>query len=499
MIGASVCKPRTLICTLVLWSLVTPLWAEDTPVATADDVMVIPLQDAIDKALLYVLRRAFREAQEAKVKAVIIDMQTPGGGLKETEEIITLIRACRNKGIPVYTFVNPSAISAGAITAMACEAIYMTPGATIGDAMPIIMTQEGPQEVTGGLREKIFSPTLAMVRALAQENGYSEEMAQSMVDPDYEFVIGDQVLCEEGKLLTLTAEEAAKIYPPMETPLLCQAVVKDISEVLEQIGLADNSVVRVEASKSEKIAKFLTSPIVTSIVMLCIIIGIYAEVQSPGIGFGAGIAVIGLIVFLFGHSVAGLTGKVDIILILVGIALLAAEVFVLPGFGICGLLGLLAVMAGLVMAMVPSIPQGNPLDGVEPSAVSEYIGEGVKRLAVALLLSIGCGLLLSRIFPHTGLYRRLALQNEALASEGYVGVDIEGQRAMIGKQGITQSPLRPAGIALIDGRRIDVVSAGSFVDGGVPVVVTETNGPRVVVEPVAADEPAEEKEQDASS
>ncbi|HAR65682.1 MAG TPA: hypothetical protein DCR55_05650 [Lentisphaeria bacterium] len=480
-----------LLVTLMTW----PAFAQqDAPKATAQDVVVIPLQDVIDRALLHVLRRGFKEAEEAGVKAVVIDMKTPGGGLKETEEIIQLIRSCRSKGgIPVYTFVNPSAISAGAITAMSCDGIFMSPGATIGDAMPIMMTNEGPKEVTGGLREKIFSPTRALVRALAQENGYSEEMAVAMVDPDVELVIGDEVLCKKGQLLTLTAEEACRVYAPMETPLLARGIVNNIEELLELIDLGGTNVVRVEVTKSERIAQFLTSPFITSIVMMCILLGLYAEMQSPGIGMGAGIAGVALAIFLFGHSVAGLAGKWDMVLIVVGLALLAAEVFVLPGFGICGVLGLGTLFAGLVMTMMPHWPTGiDPLPNVELQGLSDYFSEAIRQLALVLVLTVIGGIFLSKVLPKSRFYKKLVLEAEQLPSQGYVGLDVVAQMALVGKHGTTQSPLRPSGIALIDGKRVDVVSEGEFIDRDTAIEVTHTEGARIVVAPLP-DPPADEE------
>jgi membrane-bound serine protease (ClpP class) len=451
-------------------------------------VVVVPLRDVIDDTLLYVLRRGFDKVLDEKAEAMIIDMHTPGGSLATTEEIIARIREIRNAGTKVYTFVNTDAISAGAITSLACDAIFMSPSSRIGDAMPILMGPNGPTAVPEDLKEKVMSPTRALVRALAQENDFLVELAMAMVDPSVEFKIGDTVICAEGELLTLTAEEAVTIHAPMETPLLARAIVTDVEELVAQVGLAGASIAKIEPSGAENLARWITT--IAPLLMALAVLGIYIEVQTPGVGIFGFVGVTALVILLFGHNVAGLTGQVDLVLIVLGIVLLLVEMFVLPGFGVAGLLGIIALGAGMVMAMIPHMPTGVPdLPGIAPPSIGPYIQTALLKLAIGMILSLIGGYFISKWLPHTSFYGRLVLES---TQEGYVSTDVEQKQSLVGKIGTTVSPLRPAGIAEIDGRRVDVVSNGDFIQANQRVLVTETEGTRIVV--VLAPEPEPEPE-----
>ena len=188
-----------------------------------------------------------------------------------------------------------------------------------------------------------------------------------------------------------------------------------------------------------------------------------------------------------------MAGKWDMVLIVVGLALLAAEVFVLPGFGICGVLGLGTLFAGLVMTMMPHWPTGiDPLPNVELQGLSDYFSEAIRQLALVLVLTVIGGIFLSKVLPKSRFYKKLVLEAEQLPSQGYVGLDVVAQMALVGKHGTTQSPLRPSGIALIDGKRVDVVSEGEFIDRDTAIEVTHTEGARIVVAPLP-DPPADEE------
>ncbi|MFT5126847.1 MAG: membrane-bound serine protease (ClpP class) [Rhodothermales bacterium] len=447
-------------------------------------VVIVPLRDVIDDTILYVLRRGFDKVLEEKSDAMIIDMNTPGGSLNTTEEIIQRIREIRKGGTKVYTFVNSDAISAGAITALACDGIFMGPASRIGDAMPILMGPGGPTAVPDDLKEKVMSPTRALVRALAQENDYLEELALSMVDPDVEFKVGDTVICAEGELLTLTADEAVAIHAPMETPLLAQAVVGDVDELLAAVGLGGATISRIEASGSENLARWITT--IAPLLMALAVLGIYIEVQTPGVGVFGFVGVTALVILLFGHNVAGLTGQVDLVLIVLGMVLLLIEMLVLPGFGVAGLLGIIALGTGMVMAMIPHMPSGLPdLPGLAAPDIGPYIQTALLKLSIGMVLTVIGGYFISKWLPNTSFYGRLVLET---TQEGYVSTDVDFNQSLVGKIGVTTCILRPSGIAEIDGRRIDVVSNGDFIQTGQRVVVSETEGARIVVSP--APEPA---------
>jgi membrane-bound serine protease (ClpP class) len=449
---------------------------------TDKSVLVLLLHTAVNDPLLYYLRRGFEMAKQKKVQAVVIDMDTPGGSLMVTEEIINWVRALINADIPVYVYVRNDekgmgAMSAGAIISLACTAVYMMPSATIGDAMPILSSG---QEMGDRMQEKITSPTRALVRSLAEERGYRTDMAEAMVDPRLELKIGEAVICKEGQLLTLTAREAHRVYPPMTTPLLAKGIVGGVRDVVAAEGLQDAKLVQLETAGSEKIAFFIN--MLSPLLMTVIMIGAFMEMKTPGFGVPGIVALVALSILLFGQFAAGLAGYEEVALIGLGIVLLIVEVFVLPGFGVCGILGLFALGAGFFMAMIPVIPENVPeLPGIDPITIEKFLPGVVFKLAISTVIGGVAIYFLSKYLPKTSMYRELVLEGSTSAEDGYVGTDVAKRKTYLGCDGMTETPLRPAGIATINGERVDVVSDGDFIDRGESVTVTAVQGARVVV------------------
>lgn len=455
-------------------------------------VFVLPIKGPIDKSMLFIFRRAFRLAKKTKPAAIIIDLDTPGGRLKETQEIIDWIRSI---DVPVYAFVNPNAISAGAIISLASDAIFMAPGSSIGSAMPIAISPMGGgvQELSPDVKEKMLSVVRAMVRGLAQENGYSEDLAEAMVDPSKEYKIGDRVLCPEGELLNLTAMEAIEIVPPQGKPVLAQALVKDMSALLTHMDLAKAEVVRFEEQQAEKLARWITmlGPILLALGAL----GIYIEFKTPGFGI-PGIAGLTLLaIFFFGHFVAGLAGKEDVALVLIGLILLGVEIFVIPGFGIVGLLGLVCIVGGLALGMVPRIPQGNPLPGLDPKEVTYYTSYVVTALAQMVgagLLLILLAWLLDRYLPKMSIFRPLILETSLKSEDGFTSGADSGIDRFLNQIGVAATPLHPAGIVMFGDKRVDVVSSGDLIPKNARVKIVKVEGSRIVVEPAPPKEETSE-------
>ena len=473
-----------LVCLIELFTIHVLVAAADSDI-NGGKVLIIPLKEQIDKTLLFFLRRAFNQVDDYKIQAIVIDMDTPGGELKATEEIISWIRALAAKDIPVYSYVNSRAQSAGAIICIATDAIFMAPGSRIGSAAPILMAPGGGvQEMPDDIKEKILSDTRALVRGLAQEKGYLPELAVAMVDNSIEFKVGDRVISEEGKLLNLTAEEAIEVIPPMKGPLLAKGIVNDINELLDLQGIKNVELVRIRQHGAEKIARYITmfSPILMTLAFL----GIYMELKSPGFGIPGIVGVLCLILFLFGHFIAGLAGEEDIALVLIGMILIVVEIFIFPGFGICGFLGMLSVIAGIVLAMIPHVPSVPDLPDVvfKPAILESYFNQALINIGASIGITIVGMYLLAKYLPKTSLYGQLVLQGAASVEAGYVGTDIEAHSRLIGLSGETVTDLRPAGIARIRGERVDVVSIGDYIEKGQSITVVEVDGPKIVVEAV---------------
>ena len=458
--------------------------AESAPENTGS-VLIVPLKDQVDKALLFFLRRAFQTANNRDdLKAIVIDMDTPGGGLRETEEIISWMRSFNAKGIPIFTFVNPRAQSAGAIICLASDDIYMAPGSRIGSAAPILMNpMGGTEEMPDDVREKILSDTRALVRGLAQEKGYLPELAVSMVDSNVEVKIGERIVCPKGELLNLTAQDAIEVIPPREKPLLATGIVSDVAELLKNKQLEHLEPIQIEPAGAESLARWIT--VLAPLLMAAAFLGIYLEVKTPGFGIPGIIGIVSLILFLFGHYIAGLAGKEDIFLVVIGLTLIAVEVLILPGFGIAGVLGVVAFLSGLILAMIPRLPDRPPdipKEVFKPLSLKPYLDQALINMVVMVTLMGVGAYLLTKLLPKTALYNKLILQSAATVEAGYVSMDVVANSKLVGQTGRTVTPLRPSGIALIANQRIDVVSSGDYLEKGDSVVVIEANGPKIVVE-----------------
>ena len=442
-------------------------------------VFVLPIHGPIDKTMLFVFRRAFREAEQTSPDAIIIDLDTPGGGLTQTREIISWIRSQRARS-PIYAFVNSEAISAGAIISLGTNAIYMTPTSYIGDAMPIMIGPNGVKEMDKDFKEKIRSYTRGWVRGLAQENGYNEDLAQSMVDPKKEFKIGETVICPVGELLTLTANEAIRVIAPNTKPLLATAIVKDLPELLGEVGLAGAEVVRFEEQSADRIARWITliGPLLFAIGM----IGIYIEIRTPGFGVPGIVGAVCLGIYFFGHNVAGLAGWEEVTLIMVGLVLIALEVFIIPGFGIAGIAGIACLVAGSFMAVVPNLPPVTPLEGIEGLSMTPYLNDAMVSLAASFALIAFLAWLMGKILPKTPMYSALVLDAGLSNEKGYVASDVGYYETFLNREGVSRTMLRPAGSAEFGDQRLDVVSDGDLVPKGSRVRVICVDGGRVVVE-----------------
>jgi membrane-bound serine protease (ClpP class) len=450
--------------------------------ATAKTVFVLPVKGTIDQSMLYIFRRAFRDINRLQPAAVIIDLDTPGGRLLETREILQWMASLK-PNIPVYSYVNPSAYSAGAILCLGTQRIFMSPGSHIGDALPILVNplSGSVQEVPADLREKMISPTRALVRGLAQDNGHSVALAEAMVDPDRGFEAGP-VKCAVGELLTLTAQEATALLPPDSKPLLASAVVKSLEDILPLVDLPGARLVRFEEVGSERLARWITGfgPLLLGLAVLALFI----EFKTPGFGvFGiSGIAL--LTIYLFGHYVAGMAGYEEITIVFVGLILLAIEVFVIPGFGVVGILGILLVLAGSVMALIPMLPANLPsLPGGDPLTLDRYVIGALWRTCISAGVVVVGVWLLSKILPKTSVYQKLILRSGLAHDRGFV-TGAGRYDHFIGQTGLARTDLRPAGTAEFGTERLDVVTSGDLIEKDRPIRVLRVEGNRVVVEEV---------------
>ncbi|MDD5557148.1 MAG: NfeD family protein [bacterium] len=425
-------------------------------------VYVVPVEGEISRGLVYLVRRGIREAEAARAAALVLRMNTNGGRLDATEEIMEELA---HTPLLTITFVDHKAFSAGAFIAIATKAIYMAPGGLIGAATPVMVGPGGGRDMGEAIEEKVTSATRAMIRSAARRNGHPAAVVEAMVDRDVE--IPD--VSPKGKLLTLTAEEAAE-----EAVGLSLGTVSSVEEILRLRGLEGAAVVAIEPRWSEKAALFLTHSVVSGLLLMAGMMGLYIEFKTPGFGLPglAGLAALGL--FFWGHRVAGLAGFEELAILLLGLLLLGLEIFVIPGFGVAGIAGIAAIFAAILSSMLrrfPGAPVVPELGRLAQPLLSLGIGIAGSFFGAAIAL---------RYLPRAGAARGIILTEEERAAEGFRSAprDLAGY---VGREGVALTDLRPAGKARFGEELLDVVTEGDYLDRGSRITVLAVEGGRVVV------------------
>jgi len=333
------------------------------------------------------------------------------------------------------------------------------------------------QEMPDSVQEKISSAFASMFRAAAQQGGHDPEVAEAMVRAEKELKIGDEVVSKAGELLTLTNEEAARVYPGRDRPLLSRGTVRDLEELLKAAGLSGAVVRSLEVTAAERLARFIAA--LAPLLLIAGALGLYIEFRTPGFGLPGVAGLLCLAAFFWGHHIAGLAGWEELVLFLVGAVLLAIEVFVTPGFGVLGLTGLALMTAGLLLSMVHR-PPAAPWWEISWGALAP----AVRNLALSVVGTGIGGALLGRVLPHTPLARKLALSAQTSQAAGYTAAP--ERRELVGRTGVALSALRPSGIARIEGQRLDVIAEGEFIEAGHPVRVVRVEGSRIFVASASA-------------
>ncbi|NBC17867.1 MAG: hypothetical protein GVY18_11200 [Bacteroidetes bacterium] len=424
-------------------------------------VYVVPVEGLIDNALGRYLDRALSDADAADAALVVLHVDTFGGLVDAADAIRkTLLDA----PVPTVAFVDKNAASAGALISYAAERIVMAPGASIGAATVV---QGGTGEAAP---DKYQSYMRGLMRATAEARGRDPAIAEAMVDETLD-VPG---VSEEGKVLTLSSEEAIRLG-------VADAILPSVESVVEAYGLETAAIVQHRATQAERLLRFFAMPVVQSILMLMMLGGLYFELQTPGVGFAGSIALVGAAAFFAPHYLLGLVESWEIIVFVLGVLLLMAEIFVIPGFGIAGISGIVLVLGSLVAALIGNVGLDFPTGAAVTSAIS--------TLAVTLVLLVLLMFSLGRYLPQTERFGQLVLAPDLSSATGYTSADTDV--SLVGQQGTALTPLRPSGAVDIDGRRVDVVTAGDFIDAGARVEVVRARGSRVEVRTVVASPPSE--------
>jgi membrane-bound serine protease (ClpP class) len=410
-------------------------------------VMVMEIKAEIDPRMARYVKLALAHAEKINAGYIIIDMDTFGGALSDSKEIVDMLMAEKR---PLWVFINSDAASAGALISIACDSIYMSPGATIGAATVVNGTGEAAPD-------KYQSYMRSIMRSTAEENGRDPRIAEGMVD---ENIVIDS-LKQAGKVITFTTNEAIEHG-------YCEGKVESIEEILKRNKVESYEIERFELGVSEKIIAIFLNPFISGILILVIIGGIYFELQTPGVGFPLFAAITALVLYLVPYYLNGLAEYWEILALFVGIVLLILEIFVIPGFGVAGVAGITLTLVSLILIMLNNdffnfefVPLGDII-------VATFATLGGLIGGVFLLFFGGARLTKSKAF------QRIALNDTQEKSQGYTVNTLSD--TLIGKKGTAYTVLRPGGKVIIDEQIYDSFTRGDYVERGEPIEVIGNEG-----------------------
>ncbi len=454
----------------------TPLEAPAITLSGPVKVLVIPIREGIAEPILYVLRRGLKEANAQGFSSVVLDMETPGGGLGVALDIMEALDKFDGTTI---TYVNKEAISAGAIISSVTDEIYFAPGAVIGAAAAVNSSGE---DIGDTMQMKLNSYLRAKVRAFSEGKGYRGQVISSMIDESYEFKIGDEVIKPKGELLSLTATEAAKTYGDPAVTLLSAGTFDSVEDLLNaKYGENGYQIERLQVTWSEDVAKLLTT--LAPLLMGVGLLGLFIEFKTPGFGvFGVGGGLLLAIAF-FGHYAAGLSGHEPALVFGVGVLLLFAELLLFPGIVVMALGGVGLMLGALVWSMVDYWPT-QPLE-----LTGDVLIGPMASVALGVSIAVVGAVVLVMVMPRGWFWDRMILTAAAGTGDAAIAPHAPTDD-LIGRLAVTTSALRPAGEIEINGVRHEARIAYGSAERGATVRIVSRQGGELMVEPAPIKEVA---------
>jgi len=437
-------KSKKLLIIAFVLCLLT-VYSQHTVVASPDNnpeyVSVIPIKGIINRGMAAFVERGIREAEEGKAKALVFEISTPGG---EIGSAVQISKAILNTSIPTVSFINSEATSAGVIIAISADTITAVPGATIGAA------ETRPNE------EKYISYWSSALRSTAETTGRDPELVAAMADAD---VVIEGVK-EKGKILSLTTGEALELG-------LIDRQISNINELIKEMGILENpdlaNIFVQQMSFLEKISHFATNPYIAPFLLTIGIVGTVVEILTPGFGIPGMIGLIAFGLFFGGNILAGATSFWVLGLFILGILLLLIEVFI-PGFGFFGIAGIFSIFGSVIMAF-PNIEQA------------------LISILVSLIISSVIIYFMVKYLIKAPLFDRIILGTKQEISEGYTVSDKDLSH-LTGVKGKAITSLRPAGAAMINEKKYDVLTEGEFVPKDSEIIVVRVEGSKIIVKKI---------------
>ena len=443
----------------------------------------IPINGTIDLGLPPYIERSIKEAERNNAESIIFEVNTFGGRVDAATQIKDAILDSK---VPTVAFINKRAISAGALISLSCEKIYMTGGATIGATTAVDMSGNKASE-------KVISYMREEMAATAEKRGRNKQIARGMVDEELEFpskvknkyvtsdnevdtiktilyylimendtiYVDDIEGRKQGNLITLTTEQALKYG-------IADNSADTFNSVLDSLGFSTANVQTTSENWSENFVRFLTNPIVASLLTTFGFLGILFELQSPGWGIPGSIGLICLILSLGASYIAELATMNDFLIIVIGLLCIMLEVLVIPGFGIPGVAGIIFILWGLYLLLLPDIPVGE-----------EVLSQASNGLIIGIIGGLIGLVLLFRAMTKTKFWKDLTSPGGQNKKDGYVAS--LGWEKLVGEPGLTETDLHPSGWIVVNNERVFAVSEGNFIDKNVKIIVLSVDGNRVVV------------------
>ena len=452
-------------------------------ISLANTVYHIPIEGTIDLGLPPFIERSIAEAEENNAKAIIFEVNTFGGRVDAATQIKDAILDSK---VPTVAFINKRAISAGALISLSCEKVFMAGGATIGATTAVDMQGNKASE-------KVISYMREEMAATAEKRGRDKYIARGMVDEELEFpnkvmkefindgevidtiktkvyylvIDGDTVTVDDiegrkqGNLITLTTEQSLKYK-------IADASIENFEAVLDTLGFSNLVVNKTTENWSENFVRFLTNPVVASLLTTFGFLGILFELQSPGWGIPGSIGLICLILSLSASYIAELATMSDLLVVLMGMLFLMLEAFVFPGFGLAGIAGIVFILWGLYLLLLPDVPVGE-----------EVLSQASNGLIIGIIGGLVGLVLLFRAMTKTKFWRDLTSPDIQKKEDGYVASF--GWEKLVGEEALTETDLHPSGWINVGKERVFALSEGNFIDKNEKVVILSVDGNRVVV------------------
>lgn len=427
------------------------LHAENVNKKSATKIYYIHLSEEIQPAAGRLIKKSFDEAERKNVDQIIIEINTYGGRLDVADSIRTKIL---NSKIPTIAFINNNAASAGALISLACDSIYMAPGGSIG-AATVVNGNSGE-----AMPDKYQSYMRGMMRSTAETKGRNPDIAEAMVD-ERKIIEG---ISDSGKVLTLTTKEAVKYK-------IANGISSSVQDVIKKMNIESYTLIPHKITSTDKLINFLLNPIVNSLLIIIIIGGLYFEFKTPGLGVWILISLIGAIFFFTPLIIDGTANIWEILLFVVGVILLLLEIFVIPGFGVAGMAGIICIVAGLTFSLLGF----NGFDFEWNSIAGDLLAQSFFRvMAVVTVAFVGIFFFGQSLISLPG-FNKIVLKSNQESKEGF-SVKENNLDGLIGQSGIVLHQLRPSGKIIIDGNIYDAISLTNMVEQGNSVKVISVEG-----------------------